>query len=300
MSYILKEVVLRTNNTPEGMEKISQLWGDILTKKISLLPENKNELLISKYSNYESDENGEYDLTIMRRELKFLLKLDERVKNREFIKYEEIDDNIENCARKVWNRVWKDKKNNKLDRAYIEDYQLDILSIFSQDGKCHSILYISIKEKNTIKLRKYKSSDCQEIIELFYNTVHNINKKDYTQEQLDVWATKNIDIKKWDTSFSKNYTVVAESNGIIVGFGDITEDGYLDRLYVHKDFQRMGIATMICDELENKVKGKMIYTHASITAKPFFIKRGYKVIKQQLVEREGILLENYVMEKEVE
>lgn len=296
MSYILKEVVLRTNNTPEGMEKISQLWGDILSKKISLLPENKNELLISKYSNYESDENGEYDLTIMRRELKFLLKLDERVKNREFIKYEEIDDNIENCARKVWNRVWEDKKNNKLNRVYIEDYQLDILPIFSQDGKCHSILYISVKEENTIKIRKYKSSDCQEIAELFYNTVHSI-KKDYTQEQLDVWATKNIDIEKWDTSFLKNYTVVAESNGIIVGFGDIAEDGYLDRLYVHKDFQRMGIATMICDKLENKVKGKPLYTHASITAKPFFIKRGYKVIKQQLVEREGILLENYVMEK---
>lgn len=202
---------MRTNNTPEGMEKISQLWGDILSKKISLLPENKNELLISKYSNYESDENGEYDLTIMRRELKFLLKLDERVKNREFIKYEEIDDNIENCARKVWNRVWEDKKNNKLNRVYIEDYQLDILPIFSQDGKCHSILYISVKEENTIKIRKYKSSD------------------------------KNIDIEKWDTSFLKNYTVVAESNGIIVGFGDIAEDGYLDRLYVHKAFQRIGI-----------------------------------------------------------
>ncbi|EEO36148.1 GNAT family N-acetyltransferase [Fusobacterium mortiferum] len=265
MSYILKEVVLRTNNTPEGMEKISQLWGDILSKKISLLPENKNELLISKYSNYESDENGEYDLTIMRRELKFLLKLDERVKNREFIKYEEIDDNIENCARKVWNRVWEDKKNNKLNRVYIEDYQLDILPIFSQDGKCHSILYISVKEENTIKIRKYKSSDCQEITELFYNTVHSINKKDYTQEQLDVWATKNIDIEKWDTSFLKNYTVVAESNGIIVGFGDIAEDGYLDRLYVHKAFQRIGIATMICDKLENKVKGKPLYTHYILT-----------------------------------
>lgn len=94
-----------------------------------------------------------------------------------------------------------------------------------------------------MEIRKYKSSDCQEITELFYNTVHSINKKDYTQEQLDVWATKNIDIEKWDTSFLKNYAVVAESNGIIVGFGDIIEDGYLDRLYVHKDFQRMEIAT---------------------------------------------------------
>ena len=43
-------------------------------------------------------------------------------------------------------------------RVYIEDYQLDILPIFSQDGKCHSILYISVKEENTIKIRKYKSS----------------------------------------------------------------------------------------------------------------------------------------------
>lgn len=145
MSYILKEVILRTNNTPEGMEKISQLWEDILSKKISLLPENKNELLISKYSNYESDENGEYDLSIMRRELKFLSQLEEKVKNREFIKYEEIDNDIESCARKVWSRVWEDKKNNKMDRAYREDYQLDILPIFSQDGKYHSVLYISIK-----------------------------------------------------------------------------------------------------------------------------------------------------------
>ena len=32
-----------------------------------------------------------------------------------------------------------------------------------------------------MEIRKYKSSDCQEITELFYNTVHSINKKDYTQ-----------------------------------------------------------------------------------------------------------------------
>lgn len=145
MIYILKEVVLRTNNSPKGMEKISQLWEDILSKKISLLPENKNEFLISKYSNYESDENGEYDLTIMRRELNFLLQLDERAKNREFIKYEEMADDIESCARKVWARVWEDKRNDNLDRAYKEDYQLDILPMFSQDGKYHSVLYISIK-----------------------------------------------------------------------------------------------------------------------------------------------------------
>lgn len=43
---------------------------------------------------------------------------------------------------------------------------------------------------------------------------------------------------------------------------------------------------------------KKIITHASITARPFFEKRGYRVVKEQQVNRQGILLINYVMEKE--
>lgn len=38
-------------------------------------------------------------------------------------------------------------------------------------------------------------------------------------------------------------------------------------------------------------------THASITARPFFEKRGYRVIREQLVERRGEKLKNFVMEK---
>ena len=41
-----------------------------------------------------------------------------------------------------------------------------------------------------------------------------------------------------------------------------------------------------------------ILVHASITARPFFEKRGYRVIKEQKVERQGVLLTNFVMEKE--
>ena len=45
-------------------------------------------------------------------------------------------------------------------------------------------------------IRKYKSSDCNEIVQLFYNTVHKINAKDYTKEQLNAWATGKIDLEK--------------------------------------------------------------------------------------------------------
>lgn len=144
-------------------------------------------------------------------------------------------------------------------------------------------------------IREYQTTDCKELAELFYNTVHTVNARDYTKEQLDVWATGKVDLEKWNRSFLEHYSVVAVDNEIIIGFGDIDKTGYLDRLYIHKDYQGKGVATAICDKLEQVVQGGIV-THASITAKPFFEKRGYKVVKMQQVERQGIVLTNFVME----
>ena len=152
-------------------------------------------------------------------------------------------------------------------------------------------------EAEKMFIREYQPSDCRELTELFYNTVHAVNAKDYTKEQLDVWATGQIDLKKWNQSLQEHFSIVAVADGIIVGFGDIDRTGYLDRLYVHSGYQRKGIATAICNQLESAVP-KNIVTHASITARPFFEKRGYKVVKEQQVERQGIFLTNFVMEKE--
>lgn len=79
--------------------------------------------------------------------------------------------------------------------------------------------------------------------------------------------------------------------------GDIDKTGYLDRLFVHLGYQRKGIATAICNRLESAVQENIV-THASITARPFFEKRGYKVAREQQVERQGIFLTNFVMIKE--
>lgn len=146
-------------------------------------------------------------------------------------------------------------------------------------------------------IREYKPADCEQMAELFYNTVHSINAKDYAEEQLNVWATGRIDLQEWNRSFLKHKTIVAIENDEIIGFGDIDNSGYLDKLYVHKDYQGIGVASTICNELEGSVKGMTITTHASITAKPFFLQRGYRVVKEQKVIRQGIVLINYVMKK---
>ncbi len=118
---------------------------------------------------------------------------------------------------------------------------------------------------------------------------------DYTAEQLSVWANNADSLKSKRNDLLEQRTLIAEANGIIVGFGSVDKSGCLDLLFTHRDYQRQGIANALCDELE---KGfSVINTFASITAKTFFEKRGYSVIRSQQVERFDIKLKNFIMQK---
>lgn len=146
-----------------------------------------------------------------------------------------------------------------------------------------------------LTLRRYAPDDCPALAALFYDTVHTVNARDYTPVQCAAWADGRVDLAAWDRSFQAHLTWIAELDGMLAGFGDIDGTGYLDRLYVRRDCQRRGVATALCDALE---QGRTrCTTHASITARPFFEKRGYRVVRKQQVERRGVLLTNFVMEK---
>lgn len=144
-------------------------------------------------------------------------------------------------------------------------------------------------------IRGYRPGDCPELLRLFYDTVHTVNARDYSPEQLNAWADGRPDMAAWERSFMEHTTLIAELDGVITGFGDIANDGYLDRLYVHRDYQGMGIATALCGRLESG--HDYITTYASITARPFFEGRGYRVVRENRAVRHNIELINYLMEK---
>lgn len=149
-------------------------------------------------------------------------------------------------------------------------------------------------------LRKYRPDDIQEIAALFYETVNTVNRRDYSPEQTAAWSAGWKELAQKNSFFLSLYTVVAEEKGHIVGYGNIDESGYLDHLFVHKDCQGRGIASTVCDMLEEyaQIKNvKEISVHASITAKPFFEKRGYRVIKEQQVTVRGVTMTNFAMKK---
>lgn len=158
-----------------------------------------------------------------------------------------------------------------------------------------------------METRNYRLTDCLEVYQLFYDTVHSINTADYDKNQVDSWARSDIskgDLELWCRSLldSHSLVMVNSNDEKILGFGNITREGYLDRLYVHKDHNGQGIGTILTNQLETYAIDlglKEIVTQASITARPFFEKRGYKLIKEQTVERNNQHLTNFLMKKTI-
>ena len=44
-----------------------------------------------------------------------------------------------------------------------------------------------------VKIRNYQASDAKALWEIYFNTVRNINVRDYSQEQVEAWAPSYFD-----------------------------------------------------------------------------------------------------------
>ena len=147
-----------------------------------------------------------------------------------------------------------------------------------------------------MQLREYIPSDCAQLAELFYQTVHSVNAKDYTKEQLDAWATGEVDCRRGMRLSGRTGRSLRQKAARLSALGT---------------WMRPAIWTG-CMSIRT-IRGKVLHlrsatnwsrktftTHASITAKLFFQHRGYHVVRKQEVIRHGVALTNFVMEKQPE
>ena len=150
------------------------------------------------------------------------------------------------------------------------------------------------------KIRRAVQDDIDQIRHLFYDTINNINVRDYNSEQIRLWSSGHLKIDRWNKSISEQYFIVCESDNIITGFASITDKGYLDFMYVHKDHQGKGIASAMLAGLETYAdsKGiKEIWAQVSITARPFFRSKGFEITKEFITKIEDVEFADAVMTK---
>ena len=153
-----------------------------------------------------------------------------------------------------------------------------------------------------IEIRQATLDDLPEILNLFQETVRAVNSQHYSEQQIQVWSSSANDPKRWQDRIENIYFIVAEKNNSIVGFAYLKDGNYFDGLFVHKDYQRQGIASKLLRIIESKamMNGfEDIKSDISITALPFFEDHYYNVIKKQKKVFKGMAFENFIVSKQL-
>jgi putative acetyltransferase len=155
-----------------------------------------------------------------------------------------------------------------------------------------------------VEVRDAGAGDAPAVAAIFHNTILNVNVGDYSVSQVEAWAGPAPEPGMWEKRIAADRNArrmfVATTDGRVVGFAELEGVGHLDTLYVHHEFQGRGIASRLVDRIEAEARHREIhrlYTESSITAEPFFRRRGFSVVRPQLVELRGHFFRNFVMEK---
>jgi putative acetyltransferase len=157
-------------------------------------------------------------------------------------------------------------------------------------------------ERNRMVIREGVDADLTQLRQLFRDTVLAIDQKYYTVPQLKAWASAWLNGERWRQKFRLQHFFVAEKDDHPVGFCSLSPSGYLDFLYVHRDYQRQGIASALLKAAESRANQnliKLLNTDSSKSAYDFFIRHGFTVLTKQTIEVSGVSMENFAMQKKL-
>lgn len=155
-----------------------------------------------------------------------------------------------------------------------------------------------MRSRGELLIRSFEPTDLDGIIDVFLRAIRETASKDYSPAQIDAWA--QVDREKWALTYQNRRAWVAVSGQSLAGFTDLESSGHLDMMYVHPAYQRRKVATVLLEHVECVARAQglsKIFTEASITAQPFFLKNGFETLTSQVVEARGEQFANFRMEK---
>ncbi|MCC6796636.1 MAG: GNAT family N-acetyltransferase [Candidatus Hydrogenedentes bacterium] len=154
-----------------------------------------------------------------------------------------------------------------------------------------------------VAIREYRDADIPICARLYYDTVININARDYTPEQIKAWSPEVWPDSFWRERFQRAHKVfIAEIENNIVGFSEYHADGHVDTFYVHHEHQGQGIGKRLMQRIEQEAAQtgvKKLYLEASITGRPRFARMGFAIVGEEVKEYRGAIFCQALMEKQL-
>lgn len=153
-----------------------------------------------------------------------------------------------------------------------------------------------------LRIRKGCLEDLKEMQSLFVHTIRSVCIHDYNPQQIEVWSSSVQNKERWIQKIQSQYLLIGEMDSKMVGFASLEGIDYFDLLYVHADYQSMGIAGALADLIEEEARNrgsKTIYAHVSKTAFRFFSKRNYQLILENHFFINEVAISNFKLTKEL-
>ena len=161
-------------------------------------------------------------------------------------------------------------------------------------GKLRSILIY-------MRIRLSKPDDAAALARLHRGTIRSINAQHYTQAQIAVWSGRT-NARRFRDSHTVAVRYVAVEADKIIGFVDFKKEDSETfwGLYVHKDFLGRGVGSALMRKAQQvaiAMGARKFKLEATITAKAFYERMGFTVLKKAKHRIEDQDLPVYVMQK---
>jgi putative acetyltransferase len=131
-----------------------------------------------------------------------------------------------------------------------------------------------------VELRAYTAGDAQATLTIFLRAVRETARAHYTPEQIEEWAGDSGDLDSWAAARTAAHTQLAVIDGLVVGFTDLDDHGYVDMLFVDPEYGRQGVASALLASVVALARERGIpalTTFASLTSRPVFERHGFVI-----------------------
>ena len=150
----------------------------------------------------------------------------------------------------------------------------------------------------TALIRRYRPGEEAALFEIYYSAIHLVARRDYSPEQIQAWAPRDLDQGLWATRIRGIHPFVAELAGELVGYADLQANGYIDHFFVSGQHGRHGIGTALMSHLLQEARAASLTeltSDVSRTAQPFYERFGFTVVEERQPELRGVVIPNAFM-----